>query len=72
MIWSTVLIALVAYALGYNNGITARKVFTPKVNVKAEQFTEAVFGEGVTDDNLEPDDFEKKKQEQMPERSFFA
>ena len=64
------------FVTGFKTRRLAMKEFSREVktNLKADDFTQAIFGEGVTDDNLEPDDFEKKKAEQsiMGDRSFYA
>lgn len=65
-----ILFGLLCYGMGVNHGTQQRKslsdMFTReiKTNIKADRISDVLIGEGEEPDTLEPDDFERKKQEQ--------
>ena len=70
-----VLFGLASCGIGVIYGVTYRKKLSKKVKAKADTFTkEVLYGEGASDDKLEPDDFEKKKQERTvnDDKTFFS
>ncbi len=69
------------YAIGFIVGFKTRRLALKefsrevKTNLKAGKFSaDMLFGEGAENDNLEPDDFERKKKQQpiQGDRGFFA
>ncbi len=70
-----VLFGLASCGIGVIYGVTYRKKLSKEVKAKADTFTKDVlYGEGASDDKLEPDDFEVKKKERTihGNRGFFS